>query len=127
MARPFFSKILDRFEKSPTVHYNKEARFKKPAGSLGITLNCGDYYNSGSESVDGTDEESGGRPGGEFDPTRFQDETPEQPKPNATPAPPPSVKPATTPTKPTNPTAPPKVNQKSVPQKPKPDEGFQNK
>jgi penicillin-binding protein 1A len=133
MARPFFSKVMERLEKSPNVHYNKDARFKKPEGSLGITLNCGDYYNSGNEGLEGTDEESSGTPGGsggEFDPNRFQDETPEPPKPAATP---PSVKlntsptkPPTTPNKPSTQTPAPKINQKSVPQKPKPDDGFEN-
>lgn len=66
MARPFFVKLMDKVEKSKTLQYNVEERFKKPAGDLGITLNCGDYYDNGSPNTEG------GKPA--FDPTGFQDE-----------------------------------------------------
>jgi penicillin-binding protein 1A len=53
MARPFFAKFMDRVEKSKTLNYNVEDRFKKPAGDLGITLNCGDYYDNGVRNTEG--------------------------------------------------------------------------
>ncbi len=112
MARPFFVKLMDKVEKSKTLQYNVEERFKKPAGDLGITLNCGDYYNSGSPATEG------GAPA--FNPDGFQDE--EQGNinptdPNAAVAPPSGGAPVPKPVVPAKP--------KPVPAtKPKIDDGF---
>ena len=106
MARPFFTKFMERIEKSPTAKFDVTARFKKPAGDLGITLNCGDYYDNG-ETAPAT--EGGVAP---FNADQFQDEE----QGNLKPAPAATAIPVTpAPTKPT-------TNPKAT--KPKADNGF---
>jgi membrane carboxypeptidase/penicillin-binding protein len=114
MARPFFVKVIEKIEKSTTISsFNVEKRFVKPVGDLGITINCGDYYDSGESSSGGGDEESskntegGEQPQQPINRDQFQDETEQKP------APAPS---ATAPAKP-----------KPAPAKPKAaDDGFGN-
>jgi penicillin-binding protein 1A len=126
MARPFFAKFMAKVEKSTTLQYNTDARFKKPEGGLGVTMDCADYLNDAP--VFNT--EGGGLL------NNFQDE--EQ---STTPAAAPATGPAT-PTTPAagvippkqpapkpivpKPTAPkPISNTKSVPEpKTRPDDGF---
>jgi penicillin-binding protein 1A len=125
MARPFFAKFLDKVEHSKTAQYNVEDKFKKPAGDLGITLNCGDYYDNGSRNTEG------GTPA--FNPNGFQDEEQGNTKPAA--ADPNALSPATgaatpakpaLPIKPTTPAKPPVGLPKVSPAtKPKADDGFQ--
>ena len=91
MARPFFSKVMTKIEKSTTIpSFNVEKRFTKPVGDLGITINCGDYYDNGESSGGGgTDEEGGENTEGgtpkPINPDQFQDETEPKPKPASPP------------------------------------------
>lgn len=117
MARPYFAKVMEKIEKSPVINFSTAEKFKKPEGSLGITLDCGDYFRSDSPASN-----SGGNNGGEetkpFNPDQFQDEeaiTPVPPKPTAPAKPTPATKPTA---------KPPVVNQKSAPTTKAPDDGF---
>lgn len=101
MARPYFAKVMDKIEKSPIIRFNTSVKFKKPEGSLGITLNCGDYYRSGENILTPT-EGGGAKP---FSTDQFQDE-------EAAPV--------------AKPNKPPVVNQKGVTKPQTPDEGFDN-
>jgi penicillin-binding protein 1A len=91
MARPFFSKVMTKIEKSTNIpSFNVEKRFTKLVGNIGITINCGDYYDNGeTKSGGGTDEEGGGNTEG-VEPQQpvsrdqFQDETEQKPLPNGT-------------------------------------------
>lgn len=106
MARPYFAKVMDKIEKSTVINFDKTGKFKKPAGSLGITLNCGDYYRSDENGGNTAPTEGGGtKP---FNADQFQDE-------EGAPA-----------TKPITPSKPPVVNQKGVPAPKAPDDGFDN-
>lgn len=108
MARPFFAKVMDKIEKSPAINFDVTVKFKKPEGSLGITLDCGDYFRSDTPS-----NTEGGTPDAKpYNPDQFQDEEAITP----TPAKP---LPATKPT-----AKPPVVNPKSVPSTKAPDDGF---
>jgi penicillin-binding protein 1A len=87
MARPFFVKVIAKLEKSTTVpSFNVEKRFEK-VENLGITMNCGDYYDSGDNGGGGkgTDEEGGKTEGVEpqqpLNRDQFQDETDQKPAP----------------------------------------------
>jgi penicillin-binding protein 1A len=98
MARPFFAKVMAKIEKNTPEKYDFTKKFTKPEGSLGITMDCGSYYNSGGTTEGGTDEESSVRA------DQFQDEVgtnkPAAPANPAAPKPvPPPVKPAPKPQK----------------------------
>ena len=43
MARPFFAKLLRKLEADKKADYDPNARFKRPAGDLGIEMDCGQY------------------------------------------------------------------------------------
>ncbi len=43
MARPYFAKLLRKLEADKNVDYDANARFKRPAGDLGIEMDCGQY------------------------------------------------------------------------------------
>jgi len=43
MARPIFASFINRLEKDPKSGYDYNARFVRPAGDLGITLDCSNY------------------------------------------------------------------------------------
>jgi penicillin-binding protein 1A len=104
MARPFFVKVIGKLEKSTIIpSFNVEKRFVKPAGDLGITINCGDYYDSGESSGGGdggTDEEGrnteggGQKPQKPINPDQFQDETEQKPAPGPSASAPAKPKPA---------------------------------
>ncbi len=49
MARPFFQAFLRKLENDPEMGYNKEARFYRPPGDLGIELDCSEYERAGQE------------------------------------------------------------------------------
>ena len=109
MARPFFAKFMAKIESSKTANFNTEAKFVKPAGDLGITMNCGDYYDSGnSRNTEGSSPASG------IPADQFQDEEQGATKPAAAPAKPPL------PNSPKSPTTP-----KPAADKNKPDDGFE--
>ena len=108
MARPFFAKVMDKIEKSTTINFDKTVKFKKPEGSLGITLDCGDYFRGDDNGKNNAPTEGGDKP---FNPDQFQDEESSTPKPA----------PATP--KPTLPKQP-VITPKSVPAPKKADEGF---
>ena len=44
MARPIFASFIGRLEKDPKSGYDFNARFIKPPGDLGITINCANYH-----------------------------------------------------------------------------------
>lgn len=57
MARPICAAFLQKLEKDPKSGYDYNARFVKPTGDLGITMDCAAYH--GAETPDGnSDEES---------------------------------------------------------------------
>jgi penicillin-binding protein 1A len=43
MARPFFSKMLEKLENDPDIKLNLNKDFRKPAGELDITIDCETY------------------------------------------------------------------------------------
>jgi hypothetical protein len=103
MARPFFVKVIEKIEKSTNIpSFNVEKRFVKPVGDLGITINCGDYYDSGESSngSGGGEEESGQNTEGPQQPQQpinrdqFQDETEQKPSPAPSASAPAKTKPA---------------------------------
>ena len=118
MARPFFAKFMEKVEKSTTIHYDINEHFKKPAGDLGITLNCGDYYDNGSPATEG------GNPA--FNPNSFQDE--EQGNIKPAPADDAALTPTTGATPVPKPATPlkPAVPKPTTATKPKADDGFQH-
>ena len=81
MARPFFSKFMEKLEKSNNPNYSTEERFKPMPGNIGIVLDCGQYNDSNAT----TDPNAGHS---EFDPNRFQDEEQPTKSPNVTGLPP---------------------------------------
>ena len=54
MARPFFAKLLQKLEHTPDVDYDKNARFFRPPGDLGIVIDC-DEYKSAPRNEDESD------------------------------------------------------------------------
>lgn len=64
MARPIFASFIQRLEKDKNSGYDANARFKRPAGDLGIEINCAAYR----DSLPPTDEE--------FAPDIYNDEIP---------------------------------------------------
>ncbi len=58
MARPFYAKLLNRLEQDSTADYNKDHRFFRPPGDLGIVINCDEYQQEGRiqnfDTEDGT-------------------------------------------------------------------------
>ena len=110
MARPFFTKVMDKIEKSNSINFDKTVKFKKPEGSLGITLDCGDYFRGDDDGKNNAPTEGGDTP---FNPDQFQDEESGTPKPAAPATPKPSV-----------PKQPVTITPKSVPAPKKADEGF---
>jgi penicillin-binding protein 1A len=88
MARPFFAKVMAKIEKSTTIpSFNVEKRFAK-VENLGITMDCGNFFDSGGSSGgngNGTDEEGGrGTEGATPQPLnrdQFQDEQDQKPAP----------------------------------------------
>ncbi len=81
MARPFFSRFMEKLEKSNNPNYATEERFKKIIGNIGIVLDCSQYTDGNAT----TDPNAGHT---EFDPNRFQDE--EKPAKSNAPVTPPS-------------------------------------
>ena len=72
MARPIFAGFVQRLEKDNSTGYDFNARFQRPAGELGIEIDCSKYLD---ESLPAGDEE-------DFAPDIYNDEIPE----GATPA-----------------------------------------
>ena len=67
MARPFYSKFMEKLEKSNSPSYNPAERFKEMTGNIGIVLDCSQYKDNNAT----VDPNAGHN---EFDPNRFQDE-----------------------------------------------------
>ncbi len=65
MARPTFTKFIEKLEKDPASGYDPNARFKVPPGELGFDLDCS--HSTGGGGVDTTG-------GGNFQEERFEDE-----------------------------------------------------
>ncbi|MCC6462839.1 MAG: transglycosylase domain-containing protein [Saprospiraceae bacterium] len=47
MARPILANFIQRLEKDPQSGYDYNARFERPAGDLGIEIDCSKYLNEG--------------------------------------------------------------------------------
>jgi penicillin-binding protein 1A len=113
MARPIFAGFMQRLEKDRGSGYNFNARFKRPAGDLGIELNCASYQDS---IPGGGDEE-------DFSPDIYNDEIDNTP---------PATTPSTTLGTPLPSTAKPGASKPATPAKPadpktkarKPDDSF---
>ena len=43
MARPYFSELLRKIENDTGIPYDKEVRFFRPPGDLGIVIDCDQY------------------------------------------------------------------------------------
>ncbi len=43
MAKPFFRQFIMELEKNDTIGFDTEARFHRPAGDIGIEMNCDEY------------------------------------------------------------------------------------
>ncbi|MFK7936162.1 MAG: penicillin-binding transpeptidase domain-containing protein, partial [Saprospiraceae bacterium] len=56
MAKPFFVDLIKRLENDPKADYDVKARFTRPAGDLGIVIDCGEYQNE-TDEVDPKGEE----------------------------------------------------------------------
>ena len=67
MARPIFADFIQKLEGDPTSGYDFNARFKRPAGDLGIEINCAAY--NGEMLPEGSSDE-------EFSPDIYNDELP---------------------------------------------------
>jgi len=46
MAKPFFKAFIKRLEESESADYDPSTRFQRPAGDLGIELDCSEYDNT---------------------------------------------------------------------------------
>ncbi|MBU6343158.1 MAG: hypothetical protein KGS48_16805, partial [Bacteroidetes bacterium] len=66
MSRPIFAGFISRLEKDPHSGYDYNARFIRPAGDLGIEINCA-AYQDGLPPTGGGDEE-------EFAPDIYNDQ-----------------------------------------------------
>ncbi len=66
MARPIVASFISRLEKDPKSGYDFNARFTRPAGDLGIEINCAAYQNGPRPT--GTEEE--------FAPDIYNDQAP---------------------------------------------------
>lgn len=92
MARPIFADLIAQLEKDPKSGYDVNARFFRPAGDLGITIDCAAYL----DSIPASDEEDfGGDIFGDEEsqaPVRETEDAPTLPKPGGTT----SAKPAAT-------------------------------
>jgi penicillin-binding protein 1A len=85
LARPIFADFIQRLEKDPKSGYDYNARFVRPAGDLGIVIDCSAYL----DSIPAADEEHFGDDifGDEDQPspgTGFSDEPAPAPKPGGT-------------------------------------------
>lgn len=56
MARPYFASLLRKIENDTSIVYNKNARFYRPPGDLGIIIDC-DQYNQIRKDEEGIQEE----------------------------------------------------------------------
>lgn len=45
MAKPFFKAFVKRLEEHESIEYDPSTRFQRPAGDLGIELDCSEYNN----------------------------------------------------------------------------------
>jgi len=81
MARPIVADLIDRLEKDPKSGYDQNARFFRPAGDLGIEINCAAYL----DSIPATDEENFGRDifGDEETNAPTEEDAPAAPKPGS--------------------------------------------
>jgi len=68
MARPIFAGFMSRLEKDKNSGYDSNARFIRPAGDLGIEINC-QVYQDGLPPTGGSDD---------FSPDIFNDEIPDE-------------------------------------------------
>lgn len=59
LARPFFAKLLQRLEDDTEADYDKEARFVRPSGDIGIVLDC-ELYRQDNQPLDNFFDEEGG-------------------------------------------------------------------
>jgi len=57
LARPYFQRFMKKIEESEDVDYDISARFQRPKGVLGITLDCGEYQDSDEEEGEETEPE----------------------------------------------------------------------
>jgi penicillin-binding protein 1A len=62
MARPFFAKFIKRLEADPKSGYDFNKRFKKPAGDIGIVIDCDQYQSQAAP-----------KPTEEFNENKFED------------------------------------------------------
>lgn len=69
MARPIFADFVQRLENDKSAGYDYNARFERPAGDLGIEIDCSKYQ--GAYGPAGGDEE-------EFAPDLYNDEIPDE-------------------------------------------------
>ncbi len=68
LARPIVAGFLQRLEKDPKSGYDYNAKFQRPAGDLGIEINCAAYQNGSGAGPVGDEEE--------FSPDIYGDEVP---------------------------------------------------
>jgi len=95
MARPICASFISRLENDPKSGYDFNARFVRPAGDLGIELNCAAYQNGPAPTGVGGEED--------FAPDIYNDQAPTDEE--------------------SSPTTP-KPGDKKIPPAKKPDEGF---
>lgn len=69
MARPIFADFLQRLENDKTAGYDYNARFERPAGELGIEIDCSKYQSAYGPAGDGDEE---------FAPDLYNDEIPDE-------------------------------------------------
>ncbi len=68
LARPIVAAFLQKLEKDPKSGYDYNAKFQRPAGDLGIEINCAAYQNGTGAGPVGDEEE--------FSPDIYGDEAP---------------------------------------------------
>jgi len=59
MAKPFFVNFLKRLESSDDIDYDANAHFHRPAGDIGIEMNCNEYRRSNYPLNDNEFEDEG--------------------------------------------------------------------
>ena len=69
LARPIVAAFLQKLEKDPKSGYDYNAKFQRPAGDLGIEINCAAYQNGTGAGPVGDEEE--------FSPDIYGDEAPD--------------------------------------------------